>query len=166
MICFLVSFAFNPFGIRLGFGVFLGEKISVAEKAKVRNSCMFQAMKAYMECLKANKYESEKCRKFSKDYLECRMERNLMVKQDLSELGFFKEGSSTGQNKGLEAPFLKQSPQQDGQGSVSISGTLKHSQQEGTESIPNAGTLKQSSQHDGRAGFISGLPKRAAAKSS
>jgi cytochrome c oxidase assembly protein subunit 19 len=33
------------------------------------------AMKAYMECLKANKYESEKCRKFSKDYLECRMER-------------------------------------------------------------------------------------------
>jgi hypothetical protein len=75
MICFLVSFAFNPFGIHLGFGVFLGEKIWVAEKAVVRNSCMFQAMKAYMECLKANKYESEKCRKFSKDYLECRMER-------------------------------------------------------------------------------------------
>jgi hypothetical protein len=41
----------------------------------VRNSCMSQVMKAYMECLKANKYESEKCRKFSKDYLECRMER-------------------------------------------------------------------------------------------
>jgi nucleoid-associated protein YejK len=75
MICFLVNFAFNPFGIHLGFGVFLGEKISVAENAIVRNSCMFQAMKAYMECLKANKYESEKCRKFSKDYLECRMER-------------------------------------------------------------------------------------------
>jgi hypothetical protein len=75
MICFLVSFAFNPFGIHLGFGVFLGEKIWVAEKAIVWNSCMSQAMKAYMECLKANKYESEKCRKFSKDYLECRMER-------------------------------------------------------------------------------------------
>ncbi|CAK9200546.1 unnamed protein product [Sphagnum troendelagicum] len=126
------------------------------------------AMKAYMECLKANKYESEKCRKFSKDYLECRMERNLMVKQDLTELGFFKEGGSTGQNKveGLEAPSLKQSSQQDGQGSVSISGTLKHSQQEDTESVHDASTLKQSSQHDGRAGFISGLPKRAAAKSS
>lgn len=96
------------------------------------------------------------------------MERNLMVKQDLTELGFFKEGGGTGQNKveGLEAPSLKQSSQQDGQGSVSISGTLKHSQQEDTESVPNAGTLKQSSQHDGRAGFISGLPKRAAAKSS
>jgi hypothetical protein len=105
-------------------------------------------------------------RKFSKSWSSSGDGRNLMVKQDLSELGFFKEGSSTGQNKGLEAPFLKQSPQQDGQGSVSISGTLKHSQQEGTESIPNAGTLKQSSQHDGRAGFISGLPKRAAAKSS
>jgi hypothetical protein len=91
-----------------------------------------------------------------------------MVKQDLTELGFFKEGGSTGQHKveGLEALSLKQLSQQDGQGSVSISGTLKHSQQEDTESIPNAGTLKQSSQHDGRAGFISGLPKRAAAKSS
>jgi hypothetical protein len=106
--------------------------------------------------------------KFSKSWSSSGDHRNLMVKQDLTELGFFKEGGSTGQNKveGLEAPSLKQSSQQDGQGSVSISGTLKHSQQEDTESVPNAGTLKQSSQHDGRAGFISGLPKRAAAKSS
>lgn len=44
--------------------------------------------KAYMECLKSNNYKSEKCRPLSKKYLECRMERNLMAKQNISELGF------------------------------------------------------------------------------
>ncbi|GLJ29880.1 hypothetical protein SUGI_0590630 [Cryptomeria japonica] len=44
--------------------------------------------KTYMVCLKSNNNKSEKCRDFSKKYLECRMERNLMAKQDISELGF------------------------------------------------------------------------------
>ncbi|KAJ7532501.1 hypothetical protein O6H91_13G006600 [Diphasiastrum complanatum] len=48
-------------------------------------------MQSYMRCLKENKYNSESCRHFSKKYLECRMERNLMNKQDLSELGFVAE---------------------------------------------------------------------------
>lgn len=45
-------------------------------------------MRAYMECLRDNKYESVKCRNLSKEYLTCRMDRNLMIKQELSELGF------------------------------------------------------------------------------
>uniref|UniRef100_A0ACD5T7H5 Uncharacterized protein n=1 Tax=Avena sativa TaxID=4498 RepID=A0ACD5T7H5_AVESA len=44
--------------------------------------------KDYLTCLKSTGAQSEKCRMFSKKYLECRMERNLMAKQDMSELGF------------------------------------------------------------------------------
>ncbi|KAL6649066.1 hypothetical protein ACP70R_013290 [Stipagrostis hirtigluma subsp. patula] len=44
--------------------------------------------KEYLACLKSTGFQSEKCRQFSKKYLECRMERNLMAKQDMSELGF------------------------------------------------------------------------------
>ncbi|KQK04115.1 cytochrome c oxidase assembly protein COX19 [Brachypodium distachyon] len=44
--------------------------------------------KEYLACLKSTQFQSEKCRLFSKKYLECRMERNLMAKQDMSELGF------------------------------------------------------------------------------
>ncbi|XP_020106264.1 cytochrome c oxidase assembly protein COX19-like, partial [Ananas comosus] len=48
--------------------------------------------KEYVACLKSSGFQSEKCRHFSKKYLECRMmERNLMAKQDMSELGFGKE---------------------------------------------------------------------------
>ncbi|KAI0515549.1 hypothetical protein KFK09_008214 [Dendrobium nobile] len=44
--------------------------------------------KDYIACLKSSGYQSEKCRHLSKKYLQCRMERNLMAKQNLSELGF------------------------------------------------------------------------------
>ncbi|KAM0865498.1 hypothetical protein ACQ4PT_043206 [Festuca glaucescens] len=44
--------------------------------------------KDYLACLKSTGSQSEKCRIFSRKYLECRMERNLMAKQDMSELGF------------------------------------------------------------------------------
>ncbi|XP_010917773.1 uncharacterized protein [Elaeis guineensis] len=47
--------------------------------------------KEYIACLKSSGHKSEKCRHFSKKYLECRMERNLMAKQEMSELGFGKE---------------------------------------------------------------------------
>ncbi|PIA64786.1 hypothetical protein AQUCO_00100332v1 [Aquilegia coerulea] len=46
--------------------------------------------KDYLSCLKTNGHQSEVCRSFSKKYLECRMEKNLMAKQDMSELGFGK----------------------------------------------------------------------------
>ncbi|KAJ0971792.1 hypothetical protein J5N97_019751 [Dioscorea zingiberensis] len=50
--------------------------------------------KEYISCLKSSGYQSERCRHFSKKYLECRMERNLMAKQDMSELGFGKESGT------------------------------------------------------------------------
>lgn len=42
----------------------------------------------YLECLKANGSDSEACRELAKAYLKCRMDRNLMAKQDLRDLGF------------------------------------------------------------------------------
>ncbi|XP_035547599.1 cytochrome c oxidase assembly protein COX19-like isoform X2 [Juglans regia] len=50
--------------------------------------------KDYLNCLKSSSHLSEKCRNFSKKYLECRMEKNLMAKQDMSELGFGKESDT------------------------------------------------------------------------
>ncbi|KAK3426665.1 hypothetical protein EUGRSUZ_F03060 [Eucalyptus grandis] len=47
--------------------------------------------KDYLNCLKSSSHQSEKCRQFSKKYLECRMAKNLMARQDMSELGFGKE---------------------------------------------------------------------------
>ncbi|KAJ8435082.1 hypothetical protein Cgig2_032973 [Carnegiea gigantea] len=47
--------------------------------------------KEYLDCLKTSGHKSEECRQFSKKYLECRMAKNLMARQDMSELGFGKE---------------------------------------------------------------------------
>ncbi|XP_038713592.1 cytochrome c oxidase assembly protein COX19-like [Tripterygium wilfordii] len=44
--------------------------------------------KDYLSCLKSSGHKSEKCRPLSKKYLECRMAKNLMAKQDMGELGF------------------------------------------------------------------------------
>ncbi|XP_066361890.1 uncharacterized protein [Miscanthus floridulus] len=63
--------------------------------------------KDYLSCLKSTGFQSEKCRLFSKKYLECRMERNLMVKQDMSELGFRtvdEVDTSPDKNSKLESP--------------------------------------------------------------
>ncbi|KAF2323445.1 hypothetical protein GH714_035484 [Hevea brasiliensis] len=46
--------------------------------------------KEYLNCLRSSGHQSENCRHFSKKYLECRMEKNLMARQDMSELGFEK----------------------------------------------------------------------------
>ncbi|KAM0034691.1 hypothetical protein Hdeb2414_s0015g00437831 [Helianthus debilis subsp. tardiflorus] len=50
--------------------------------------------KEYIGCLKTSGHKSEICRSFSKKYLECRMAKNLMAKQDMQELGFWKEDNS------------------------------------------------------------------------
>lgn len=63
--------------------------------------------KDYLACLKSTGFQSEKCRQFSKKYLECRMERNLMAKQDMSELGFSNEdvvNTPLDKNDKLESP--------------------------------------------------------------
>ena len=53
-----------------------------------------QEMKAYMDCLRSHGSESGRCKELAKAYLVCRMERGLMAKQDLSELGFKQPSSN------------------------------------------------------------------------
>ncbi|XP_041819183.1 cytochrome c oxidase assembly protein COX19 [Chelmon rostratus] len=42
----------------------------------------------FMKCLRDNSFDSSKCRLQSKDYLECRMDHQLMTKEPLEKLGF------------------------------------------------------------------------------
>lgn len=42
----------------------------------------------YMRCMRDCNNENSKCRVTAKDYMECRMDRNLMLREDLSKLGF------------------------------------------------------------------------------
>ncbi|KAL3877834.1 hypothetical protein ACJMK2_035478 [Sinanodonta woodiana] len=42
----------------------------------------------YMICLRDNKRETSQCRRESRDYLQCRMDRNLMRKEEMKKLGF------------------------------------------------------------------------------
>ncbi|XP_074648901.1 cytochrome c oxidase assembly protein COX19-like [Tubulanus polymorphus] len=48
-------------------------------------------MMKYMRCLRENEMQNSSCREQSKDYLQCRMDRNLMKKEDFSKLGFTPE---------------------------------------------------------------------------
>ncbi|KAL3143101.1 hypothetical protein ABBQ38_003374 [Trebouxia sp. C0009 RCD-2024] len=50
-----------------------------------------QISQQYLACLKENANDAAKCREISKLYLQCRMDRNLMARQDLKELGFRSE---------------------------------------------------------------------------
>lgn len=47
-----------------------------------------EAMVLFMDCMRRNEFDSHKCRSLSKAYLKCRMEKDLMAKEDLSKLGF------------------------------------------------------------------------------
>lgn len=47
-----------------------------------------EEMIKYMSCLRESKNDNSKCRDFAKDYLACRMETNLMAKEDWGKLGF------------------------------------------------------------------------------
>lgn len=40
----------------------------------------------YLECLKGEGDKHHLCRDFSKDYLQCRMDRNLMASEDLDRV--------------------------------------------------------------------------------
>ncbi|XP_074170173.1 cytochrome c oxidase assembly protein COX19 [Rhinolophus sinicus] len=42
----------------------------------------------FMKCLRENNSENALCRNESKEYLECRMERQLMAQEPLEKLGF------------------------------------------------------------------------------
>ncbi|XP_033988741.1 cytochrome c oxidase assembly protein COX19 [Trematomus bernacchii] len=42
----------------------------------------------FMKYLRDNSFDNSKCRLQSKDYLECRMENQLMAKEPMEKLGF------------------------------------------------------------------------------
>ncbi|XP_012688880.1 cytochrome c oxidase assembly protein COX19 [Clupea harengus] len=42
----------------------------------------------FMHCLRVNSFDNSKCRLQSKDYLECRMDNQLMAREPLEKLGF------------------------------------------------------------------------------
>ena len=48
-------------------------------------------MLKYMQCLRINLDDNSACRQESKAYLQCRMDHNLMAKEDFSKLGFTQE---------------------------------------------------------------------------
>eukprot|EP00904_Undaria_pinnatifida_P008363 jgi/Undpi1/4657/HiC_scaffold_18.g08011.m1 len=48
-------------------------------------------MKAFIACLEENNSDHLPCKSLSKLYLECRMERNLMAKEEFGKLGFATE---------------------------------------------------------------------------
>lgn len=47
-----------------------------------------ECMKTFISCLETNKLEHHKCKQLSKQYLECRMNKNLMQHEDLNDYGF------------------------------------------------------------------------------
>jgi hypothetical protein len=42
----------------------------------------------YLRCLKRNKNDNMSCRYIAKEYLQCRMDHNLMAKEEMKTLGF------------------------------------------------------------------------------
>uniref|UniRef100_A0A8C9HIU1 CHCH domain-containing protein n=1 Tax=Piliocolobus tephrosceles TaxID=591936 RepID=A0A8C9HIU1_9PRIM len=42
----------------------------------------------YLKCLKKHNNDHLSCRNYSKEYFICRMDKNLLERQDLNELGF------------------------------------------------------------------------------
>ncbi|CAH0691926.1 unnamed protein product [Spodoptera exigua] len=49
------------------------------------------SMRKYMKCLLNNNGNNSMCRDEAKEYLGCRMDNNLMAKEDWSKLGFKNE---------------------------------------------------------------------------
>jgi CHCH domain len=50
-------------------------------------------MLKYMQCLRSNNDNNSLCRDESKSYLQCRMDHNLMAKEEFSKLGYSQEKS-------------------------------------------------------------------------
>eukprot|EP00980_Cylindrotheca_fusiformis_P010128 scaffold2253_cov119-Cylindrotheca_fusiformis.AAC.3 len=48
-------------------------------------------METYLDCLKGSKDVHHKCRELSKEYLQCRMDNQLMSKENLDDLGYGKD---------------------------------------------------------------------------
>mmetsp|Transcript_27953 Transcript_27953/g.80572 ORF Transcript_27953/g.80572 Transcript_27953/m.80572 type:complete len:137 (-) Transcript_27953:145-555(-) len=48
----------------------------------------------YLKCLREHNFDNMSCRYLSKQYLECRMDRNLMRQEPMTSLGFLQEEST------------------------------------------------------------------------
>eukprot|EP00026_Physarum_polycephalum_P021888 Phypoly_transcript_25489.p1 GENE.Phypoly_transcript_25489~~Phypoly_transcript_25489.p1 ORF type:complete len:112 (+),score=17.24 Phypoly_transcript_25489:24-338(+) len=49
----------------------------------------WDVMSKYLECLKDKEGDSIQCKPQAKDYLSCRIDKGLMLKEDLDALGFY-----------------------------------------------------------------------------
>lgn len=59
-----------------------------------------QVMKRYLTCIKKVKgVNVDECRELAKSYLACRMDNNLMAKDDFENLGFQKPNENAGASK-------------------------------------------------------------------
>ena len=47
-----------------------------------------KSMLRYMICLRENSNQNSECRQLSKEYLDCRMQKQLMVREEWNKLGF------------------------------------------------------------------------------
>ena len=52
-------------------------------------------MRDYLACLKRESGDSVECKDLSRRYLECRMDKNLMAREDLGKLGFKEKDPSS-----------------------------------------------------------------------
>ena len=52
--------------------------------------CRDQMIK-YLECLRDHELDSSPCRRLSQSYLKCRMDTDLMAKEEWDKLGFKKD---------------------------------------------------------------------------
>lgn len=60
-------------------------------------------MTRYLSCIKKVRgLNDEECRNLAKSYLGCRMDRNLMARDDFKNLGFAEEPSAKSQTSGPE----------------------------------------------------------------
>lgn len=61
-------------------------------------------MTKYLSCIKKVKgVNDEECRNLAKSYLACRMDRNLMAKDDFKNLGFASDSDSTNTTSNSES---------------------------------------------------------------
>lgn len=56
-----------------------------------------RVMLQYMTCLRLNRDETSNCRQEAQSYLQCRMDNNLMAKEEWTKLGFDQKSSKTTQ---------------------------------------------------------------------
>lgn len=55
-----------------------------------------EPMEAYLNCLKEQSEIHHKCRDYSRDYLQCRMDNELMARENLDDLGYSEQHTVEG----------------------------------------------------------------------